>query len=89
MAANTSAASDYIRPLLEFASDNIPQTKHKETPLYILATAGMRLLPKAQQEAILEDLRTDIPLEFNFHFVPTHVEIITGKQEGMIFSLFN
>lgn len=101
-------------PLLSFAAQHIPKTKHQETPLYILCTAGMRILPErytsascfyalfyqsklqhylyvfnnyailiySQQEALLEDLRTDIPVNFNFLFSDSHVEVISGKQEG-------
>lgn len=36
----------------------------------------------SQQEALLEDLRTDIPVRFNFLFSDSHVEVISGKQEG-------
>ena len=36
----------------------------------------------SQQEALLEDLRTDIPVHFNFLFSDSHVEVISGKQEG-------
>lgn len=39
-------ASDYIYPLLSFAAQHIPKYKHQETPLYILCTAGMRILPE-------------------------------------------
>ena len=78
-----SQASSYVEPLLDFAAQHIPKHKHMETPLYILATAGMRMLPPTDQEAILEDLRVDIPLKCNFHFTSSHVEVITGKQEGM------
>lgn len=76
-------ASDYIIPLLKFAAENIPKTKHKETPLYILATAGMRLLSKSQQDLILDDLRKDIPKEFSFLFTPGNVQVISGKEEGI------
>ena len=38
-------ASDYIKPLLQYASTHIPQAQHKETLLFILATAGMRMIP--------------------------------------------
>ena len=69
---------------MDFAAQQIPEHKHLETPLYILATAGMRMLPPADQEAILDDLRVDIPLKFNFHFMSSHVEVITGKQEGTV-----
>nr|XP_061811450.1 ectonucleoside triphosphate diphosphohydrolase 4-like [Nerophis lumbriciformis] len=83
LAQTPEKASDYIYPLLSFAAEHIPKNKHIETPLYILCTAGMRILPQSQQEAILEDLRTDIPVHFNFLFSDSHVEVISGKQEGV------
>lgn len=45
----------------------------------------------SQQEAILEDLRTDIPVHFNFLFSDSHVEVISGKQEGekLIYEAFS
>ncbi|XP_054460088.1 ectonucleoside triphosphate diphosphohydrolase 7-like isoform X1 [Anoplopoma fimbria] len=82
--ANTpTQASDYLHPLLSFAAAHVPRNKHKETPLYILCTAGMRLLPESQQVDILEDLVTDVPLEFDFLFSSSHAEVISGKQEGV------
>ncbi|XP_068518404.1 ectonucleoside triphosphate diphosphohydrolase 4 isoform X2 [Anas acuta] len=75
--------SDYISPLLSFAAEHVPRAKHKETPLYILCTAGMRILPESQQKAILEDLLTDIPVHFDFLFSDSHAEVISGKQEGV------
>ncbi|XP_020345513.1 ectonucleoside triphosphate diphosphohydrolase 4 isoform X1 [Oncorhynchus kisutch] len=83
LAKTPEKASDYIHPLLSFAARHIPKHKHQETPLYILCTAGMRVLPDSQQEALLEDLRTDIPVRFNFLFSDSHVEVISGKQEGV------
>nr|XP_014015634.1 unnamed protein product [Salmo salar] len=83
LAKTPEKASDYIHPLLSFAAWHIPKHKHQETPLYILCTAGMRVLPDGQQEALLEDLRTDIPVRFNFLFSDSHVEVISGKQEGV------
>ncbi|NXN28313.1 ENTP7 diphosphohydrolase, partial [Nycticryphes semicollaris] len=76
-------ATPYLRPLLLFAAGHIPALKHKETPLYILCTAGMRLLPERQQAAILEDLVRNVPLEFDFLFSKSHAEVISGKQEGV------
>ncbi|XP_052557914.1 ectonucleoside triphosphate diphosphohydrolase 4 isoform X1 [Tympanuchus pallidicinctus] len=82
--ANTpEKVSDYIFPLLRFAAEHVPRAKHKETPLYILCTAGMRILPESQQKAILEDLVTDIPVHFDFLFSDSHAEVISGKQEGV------
>lgn len=45
-AAAPEQATPYLRPLLRFAAAHVPAQKHKETPLYILCTAGMRLLPE-------------------------------------------
>jgi Golgi nucleoside diphosphatase len=43
-AEDPAKAAEYFFPLLDFALANIPANKISETPLYILATAGMRLL---------------------------------------------
>ncbi|NWS84467.1 ENTP7 diphosphohydrolase, partial [Toxostoma redivivum] len=82
-AAAPAQATPYLRPLLRFAAAHVPARKHKETPLYILCTAGMRLLPERQQAAILDDLVTNVPLEFDFLFSKSHAEVISGKQEGV------
>ncbi|XP_036884505.1 ectonucleoside triphosphate diphosphohydrolase 4 isoform X2 [Sturnira hondurensis] len=82
-ATSPEKVSDYISPLLNFAAEHVPRAKHKETPLYILCTAGMRILPESQQKAILEDLLTDVPVHFDFLFSDSHAEVISGKQEGV------
>nr|XP_009942528.1 PREDICTED: ectonucleoside triphosphate diphosphohydrolase 7 [Opisthocomus hoazin] len=66
------------------AKQELPHVKRgEETPLYVLCTAGMRLLPERQQAAILEDLVRNVPLEFDFLFSKSHAEVISGKQEGV------
>lgn len=52
MAKTPEKASDYIYPLLNFAAQHIPKYKHQETPLYILCTAGMRILPERYSWAL-------------------------------------
>ncbi|XP_052533791.1 ectonucleoside triphosphate diphosphohydrolase 7 [Tympanuchus pallidicinctus] len=82
-AAAPERATAYLRPLLRFAAAHVPAGKHKETPLYVLCTAGMRLLPERLQAAILENLVKNVPLEFDFLFSKSHAEVISGKQEGV------
>jgi Golgi nucleoside diphosphatase len=82
-AANPSSASDYLDPLIAFAAKSIPEHKHSETKLYILATAGMRLLDPVSREAILNDLRTDIPKKYKFLVEKDNVQVISGKDEGI------
>jgi len=43
----------------------------------------MIFLLNRDQEAILSDLRVDLALQFDFLFSATHVEVISGKQEGI------
>jgi Golgi nucleoside diphosphatase len=41
-------AAAYVRPLIEHAAQVVPKDKHAETPLFIKATAGMRLLAEVR-----------------------------------------
>ncbi|XP_052773371.1 ectonucleoside triphosphate diphosphohydrolase 7-like [Mya arenaria] len=80
---NPEEASEYLEPLLNYAGSFIPRDQHKETLLYILATAGMRLLPEESQNAILQDLQRDIPKKYDFVVSENNFEVISGKQEGV------
>jgi len=83
LADTASRASEYIRPLLDYAHHHIPLDKHKETPLYIMATAGLRMLPESKQRALMEDIQRDLATTTQFLFQDSHAEVITGKQEGV------
>lgn len=52
-----SKVEAYLMPLLEAAKKTIPKDKHSSTPIFLLATAGMRLLPEDQAEALLNEVR--------------------------------
>lgn len=82
-ASKPSEAAEYLFPLLDMAASILPKEKHKQTPLYVLATAGMRLIPTEQAEQIIADIVVDIPLKYDFVFSKSQVEIISGKQEGV------
>ncbi|KAM0756523.1 hypothetical protein T439DRAFT_309014 [Meredithblackwellia eburnea MCA 4105] len=75
---------DYLRPLLDFARTVIPSSQHSTTPLYLLATAGMRLLPPQEQNDVL--LTACAYLQSSNFLLPDcaeHVRIITGEEEGL------
>ncbi|OWF42723.1 ectonucleoside triphosphate diphosphohydrolase 7-like [Mizuhopecten yessoensis] len=80
---NPGAASEYIRPLLKFAASYIPKEQQKEALLFILATAGMRMISSTAQKAIFNDLKTDIAKEFPFVISDSNLEVISGKLEGV------
>ncbi|KAH9900952.1 nucleoside phosphatase family-domain-containing protein [Cubamyces lactineus] len=81
----------YLSPLLEHARTHIPPSLQPETPLFLLATAGMRLLTPEKQADVLQ--ATCDFLKFHSHFriddpSPTgpcgsSVRIITGEEEGL------
>ena len=76
-------AFDHMKPLLDFASNHIPEENHAETPLFILATAGMRLIPQEKQDLILQNLFDTITEKYSFYFPEDNLEIISGIQEGI------
>lgn len=82
-ADNPLAAYESIKPLLLYASLNIPLGKHKETPLYILCTAGMRLLPEEKRNNIMNVVASNIQQNFDFFFQSSHLEVIDGRMEGV------
>ncbi|CAF4558014.1 unnamed protein product [Rotaria sp. Silwood1] len=68
---------------LDFAAEIVPPDKHRDTPLYILATAGLRFLTPNEQKKLLEDLFNDIVRDYNFLIEKTHIQVIPGKLEGI------
>eukprot|EP00124_Ichthyophonus_hoferi_P002653 Ihof_evm5s190 gene=Ihof_evmTU5s190 len=82
-ANNIPGAYDSLRPLLDFASSHIPREQRPVTPLYILATAGLRLLPEPTRDMMLDDIAKQISKSYNYQFNRGHVDIISGKMEGV------
>lgn len=91
LADDPEAVGTYLRPLLSHARNHIPPSLQKDTPLFLLATAGMRLLsPKKQAEILLETCRflvthSNFKIEAESSVGPcgASVRIITGEEEGL------
>ncbi|CAD6907043.1 unnamed protein product [Tilletia laevis] len=79
---------DYLSKLFAHAVDVIPHLAHSSTPVYMLATAGMRLLKDAERDAILKTtcdfIRTRTPFIAGNATCDDHVSVITGEEEGML-----
>ncbi|EEH40273.2 nucleoside-triphosphatase ntp-1 [Paracoccidioides lutzii Pb01] len=76
---------EHLRPLLHHVQEVIPEEDVPDTPIFLLATAGMRLLPKAQQKSILNNVCTYIRQTTDF-LIPDcnqHVQVIEGVTEGL------
>lgn len=77
--------TDHYQGLLAFAEQIVPAEQIPETPIYVLSTAGMRLLPKKKREAILKE--TCRLIQKNSKFLigdcAEHVQVIDGATEGI------
>ena len=86
LADDPSRVEDYMTPLLDSAKNTIPEDKHASTPIFFFATAGMRLLPEDQADAIFSEVRKLLndkdKCPFMFHD-DNDARIITGKAEGI------
>lgn len=86
LADNTTQVEDYMTPLLESAKKTIPKDKQASTPMFLFATAGMRLIPQDQADAILKEVRKLFNDKEKCPFMfqdDNDARIITGKTEGI------
>ncbi|KAK2593477.1 Golgi apyrase [Conoideocrella luteorostrata] len=80
-----SVGRDHLQSLIDVAVDAVPDNKISETPIYLMATAGVRLLPKSQQTALLRSICTTFQVNTRF-LLPDcdeRVQVISGETEGL------
>ncbi|KAH6589712.1 hypothetical protein BASA61_005525 [Batrachochytrium salamandrivorans] len=77
----------HIGPLLQYASSIVPIEKHQETPVFLFATAGMRLLTHKEQSSIMDTSCEYTQNHFKF-ILPAgcsnHFRVISGELEGIL-----
>lgn len=76
--------ADYLRPLLDHAVRIIPPSAVPSTPFYLLATAGMRLLPDGERDAVLTQACSFVRRNYRFSLpdCSKNIQVITGEEEG-------
>lgn len=90
-AENPKGVSEYLQPFLDYARTHLPPSVETETPLFLLATAGMRLLTQEQQIEILKETCHFFKTNSNFRIdkpssagpCGSSIRIITGEEEGL------
>ncbi|KAI8886310.1 hypothetical protein K501DRAFT_244253 [Backusella circina FSU 941] len=76
--------SEHLEPLLSFAKEVVPEESHTSTPLFLMATAGMRLLPEEQQQDLLSAACQYIHNRTTFTSeCDSQVTVIPGSSEGV------
>ena len=76
---------NHLKELFDHALDIIPEDAVKDTPLFLLATAGVRLLPDLQRKELLRQVCSYA--RSNTHFLipdcDLHIQVIPGETEGL------
>ncbi|KAL8731634.1 MAG: hypothetical protein Q9166_003322 [cf. Caloplaca sp. 2 TL-2023] len=76
---------DHLKKLFEHALKIVPKDAVSETPIFLLATAGMRLLPDSQRSRLLAEVcsyaRSQTP--FLIPDCTTNFQVIPGSTEGL------
>lgn len=76
---------DHFEELVDKAKKVIPSNMHGSTPIYVQATAGMRLLPTKDRDRVLKETCEVLAHKSEFIVEPCneHVEVIDGDTEGL------
>jgi golgi apyrase len=75
----------HLKSLIDVALDVIPEDKISDTPVFLMATAGMRLLPRVQQRALLREICGYLQrnTQFSLPDCNAHIQVIPGETEGL------
>ena len=76
---------DHLESLYEKARKVIPTALEEDTPVFLLATAGMRLLPEDQRHELLQQIcsYTRSNTRFQLPDCDVHIQVIPGEVEGL------
>lgn len=81
----TAVGDEHLKDLISHALDIIPKNQIEDTPIFLMATAGMRLLPKVQQSALTREICSYLRsnTEFSLPDCDLHIQVIPGETEGL------
>jgi len=83
-AKSPHAAGQSLQQLVEFVKEQVPEALQATTPIWLKATAGLRLVPGDVKEGILASVRQFLGSKANspFIFRPSYAAVIPGSEEG-------
>ncbi|TAQ85438.1 hypothetical protein B7494_g6224 [Chlorociboria aeruginascens] len=76
---------EHIQQLLNHALSIVPADQVTDTPIFLMATAGVRLLEPVQQKALLSEIcsYTQQHSSFLLPDCDLHIQVIPGETEGL------
>lgn len=82
---NAVGVKKHLDPLLKFAAGIVPFHKLSSTPIYLFATAGMRLVPEISRDEILDTACKHVKDNYAFFIADcsTNFRVISGDLEGI------
>lgn len=81
----TAVGHEHLKGLVDHALKIIPKDQIEDTPIFLMATAGMRLLPKVQQSALTREICSYLRghTEFSLPDCDLQIQVIPGETEGL------
>ncbi|KAL7138945.1 hypothetical protein ABFS83_09G017200 [Erythranthe nasuta] len=78
---NVLGVRDTIEPLIRYAEQWVPLEKRASTPIFVLATAGMRRLVAKNANRVLADVE-NVVKEHGFLYNKNWIKVLSGKEEA-------
>ncbi|CAK7274598.1 Golgi apyrase [Sporothrix epigloea] len=76
---------DHLQELVDYALQVVPEDMVADTPIFLMATAGMRFLPQSQQDALLRETCSYLGKHTSFSLpdCSQNIQVISGETEGL------
>ncbi|GAV58318.1 GDA1_CD39 domain-containing protein [Cephalotus follicularis] len=78
---NTSGVRASLEQLIVWAEQWVPRERHRDTPIFVLATAGLRKLALKDSRQVLDDVEAVVK-EHLFLYKKSWIRVLSGKEEA-------
>ncbi|CAI9280401.1 unnamed protein product [Lactuca saligna] len=78
---NSSGVRASLEPLIRRAEKWVPYERHKATPIFVLATAGLRRLGEHIASRVLDDVEGVVKLH-KFNYRKDWIRVLSGREEA-------
>ena len=77
-----AAAGASLQPLIDHAKKVVPASRHYRVPVFLMATAGLRMVGEKAKDEILDSVRATLARS-GFVFRDEWVTVLDGRDEGI------